>query len=92
MPFSGDYDGSIVTVLEQLRLTADLEGLAVLDLSADAVHAPVAYSLGGGGPVMAALGHGCRRGTWQAISRRDSPSTHAQSSCPVPAISQRPTA
>lgn len=46
MPFSGDYDGSIVTVLEQLRLTADLEGLAVLDLSDDAAGAPVAYCLG----------------------------------------------
>ena len=56
MPFSGDYDGSIVAVLEELRLTADLEGLAVLDLSADAVQAPVAYSLGSGGSVMTALG------------------------------------
>jgi diguanylate cyclase (GGDEF)-like protein len=56
VPFSGDYDGSIVAVLEELRLTADLEGLAVLDLSADAAQAPVAYSLGGGGSVMTALG------------------------------------
>jgi diguanylate cyclase (GGDEF)-like protein len=56
VPFSGDYDGSIVAVLEELRLTADLEGLAVLDLSADAVQAPVAYSLGSGGSVMTALG------------------------------------
>jgi diguanylate cyclase (GGDEF)-like protein len=46
VPYSGDYDGSIVTVLEQLRLTADLEGLAILDLSEDAVDAPVAYCLG----------------------------------------------
>ena len=46
MPFSGDYDGSIVAVLEELRLTADVEGLAILDLSADAADAPVAYCLG----------------------------------------------
>jgi diguanylate cyclase (GGDEF)-like protein len=46
VPFSGDYDGSIVSVLEQLRLTADLDGLAVLDLSEDAAAAPVAYCLG----------------------------------------------
>ena len=56
MPFSGDYDGSIVAVLEELRLTADLEGVAVLDLSADAVDTPVAYLLGAGGPGMTALG------------------------------------
>jgi diguanylate cyclase (GGDEF)-like protein len=49
VPFQGDYDGSIVAVLEQLRLTADLEGLAVLDLSDDAAEAPVAYRLGVGG-------------------------------------------
>ena len=46
VPFSGDYDGSIVAVLDQLRLTADVEGLAVLDLSPDASDAPVAYCLG----------------------------------------------
>ncbi len=49
MPFSGDYDGSVVAVLEQLRLTAGLEGLAVLDLSLDAEDAPVAYCVGSGG-------------------------------------------
>jgi diguanylate cyclase (GGDEF)-like protein len=46
VPFSGDYDGSISEILEQLRLTADLEGLAVLDLSPDSADAPVAYCLG----------------------------------------------
>ncbi len=46
MPFRGEYDGSIVAVLEQLRLTADLEGLAILDLSNDVAEAPVAYCLG----------------------------------------------
>lgn len=46
MPLTGDYDGSIIAVLEALRLTADLEGLAILDLSQDAADAPVAYGLG----------------------------------------------
>jgi diguanylate cyclase (GGDEF)-like protein len=44
--YGGDYDGSVVTVLEQLRLTADLEGLAIIDLSPDAANSPVAYCLG----------------------------------------------
>jgi diguanylate cyclase (GGDEF)-like protein len=46
LPFSADYDGSVVAVLEQLRLTADLEGLAILDLSQDAADASVPYNLG----------------------------------------------
>ncbi|HEY4173854.1 MAG TPA: GGDEF domain-containing protein [Rhodopila sp.] len=56
MPFSGDYDGSIVAVLEELRLTADLDGIAILDLSADAAEAPVAYFLGVEGPDVTDLG------------------------------------
>ena len=56
MSVGSDYDGSIVAILEQLRLTADLEGLAVFDLSADAAEAPVAYSLGEDGPGTAGLG------------------------------------
>jgi len=56
VPLSGDYDGSVVTVLEQLRLTADLEGLAVLDLSDDAAGAPVAYCLGVAGAGTTDLG------------------------------------
>ena len=46
MPFRGDYDGSIVAVLEELRLTADLDGIAILDLSEAATETPVAYFLG----------------------------------------------
>ena len=46
VPFNGDYDGSIVAILERLRLTADLEGVAVLDMTEDAVDTPVAYCLG----------------------------------------------
>jgi diguanylate cyclase (GGDEF)-like protein len=56
VPFSGDYDGSIVAVLEQLRLTATLEGLAVLDLSQEAADAPVAYTLGVAGSGTTGLG------------------------------------
>ncbi|MDR3534167.1 MAG: GGDEF domain-containing protein [Rhodopila sp.] len=56
MPFGGDYDGSIVAVLEQLRLTADLEGLAILDLSQDAADAPVAYCVGDAGQDTTAVG------------------------------------
>ena len=51
MPYTADYDGSIVTILEQLRLTADLEGLAIVDLSEDAAETPVAYCLGVAGAV-----------------------------------------
>jgi diguanylate cyclase (GGDEF)-like protein len=50
LPFSTDYDGSIVSVLEQLRLTAELEGLAILDLSQHAAEASVPYRLGFAGP------------------------------------------
>jgi diguanylate cyclase (GGDEF)-like protein len=56
VPPKGDYDGSIVAVLEQLRVIAKLEGLAVLDLSPDAAAAPAAYLLGVAGSSTAALG------------------------------------
>ena len=56
MSFDGDYDGSIVAVLEQLRLTADVEGIAVLDLSGEAAEAPVAYSVGDDRPGTTVLG------------------------------------
>ncbi len=56
MPLNGDYDGSIAAVLEQLRLTANLEGLAVLDLSQDAADAPAAYLLGVAGSGTVGLG------------------------------------
>jgi diguanylate cyclase (GGDEF)-like protein len=56
VPFAGDYDGSVVAILEQLRLTAGVEGLALLDLSEDAVDAPLAYSLGVAGPGTTGLG------------------------------------
>lgn len=56
MPFRGDYDGSVVAVLEELRLTAHLDGIAILDLSEDAAAAPVAYFLGVDGPGITDLG------------------------------------
>jgi diguanylate cyclase (GGDEF)-like protein len=56
VPLNGDYDGFIAAVLEQLRLTANLEGLAVLGLSQDAADAPAAYSLGVAGSATTGLG------------------------------------
>jgi diguanylate cyclase (GGDEF)-like protein len=56
VPLKGDYDGSIAAVLDQLRLTANLEGLAVLDLSQDAADAPAAYLLGEAGSGTVGLG------------------------------------
>jgi diguanylate cyclase (GGDEF)-like protein len=56
VPLSSDYDGSLVAMLEQLRLTADLEGLAVLDLSEDAAAAPVGYFVGAAGTGTTDLG------------------------------------
>ncbi|WP_146102028.1 GGDEF domain-containing protein [Rhodopila globiformis] len=47
MPFTGDYDGSIVAVLERLRDIAGVEGLALLDLSD--TEQPVLFALGPGG-------------------------------------------
>ena len=56
MPIGGEYDGSIVAILDQLRLTTDLEGIAVVDLSEDAAAAPVSYCLGAAGPKTIGLG------------------------------------
>ncbi len=56
MPPNASYDGSLIALLEQLRLTADLEGLAVIDLGEEAAEAPVAYSLGVAGAETTALG------------------------------------
>jgi diguanylate cyclase (GGDEF)-like protein len=63
VPYSGDYDGSIVTVLEQLRLTADVEGVAILDLSDDAADSPVAYCLGIAGEGTTEVGKALLTGT-----------------------------
>ena len=57
MPLGGEYDGSIAAILEELRLTADLEGLAILDLSRDAAETPVAYCLGAAGAHTTSLGY-----------------------------------
>jgi diguanylate cyclase (GGDEF)-like protein len=56
LPFSTDYDGSVVAVLEQLRLTANLEGLAILDLSGDTADASVPYNMGTCGPDTTSFG------------------------------------
>jgi len=46
VPYSGEYDGSVTTVLEDLRRTADLEGLAILDLSQIDPEPRVSYCIG----------------------------------------------
>ncbi len=51
---SGDYDGSIVAILESLRETADLEGIAVLDLAESDL--PIPYSAGLAGQGTVAIG------------------------------------
>ena len=51
---SGDYDGSIVAILESLRETAELEGLAVLTLTETDL--PVPYSVGAAGQGTVAIG------------------------------------
>jgi diguanylate cyclase (GGDEF)-like protein len=51
---SGDYDGSIVAILESLCETADLEGVAVLDLAESDL--PVPYSVGFAGRGTVSIG------------------------------------
>ncbi len=58
MPDSGDYDGSIAAVLEEVRKASALEGLAVLDLSQDSAEQTVSYSAGVGGRSTIIDGHG----------------------------------
>jgi hypothetical protein len=54
VPFSGDYDGSLAAILESLRETAELEGLAILDLTeADSV----SCFIGIAGQDTVAIGH-----------------------------------
>ncbi len=55
---NGVYDGSIAAVLEEVRLTSDLEGLAVLDLSQPERECLVSYSAGVGGANTVATAHG----------------------------------
>lgn len=50
------YDSSIVAILEEIRATANLEGLAVLDLAAEADEDTVMYSVGIAGPTTIATG------------------------------------
>jgi diguanylate cyclase (GGDEF)-like protein len=82
VPFSGDYDGSIVTVLEQLRVTADLEGLAVLDLSQAAAASPVAYSLGVEGSGIADFGRAMLLGAVDRPSHATAPDKRSILACP----------
>ena len=82
MANGGDFDSSIVSVLEQLRLTADLDGIAVLDLSADASGAPVAYRLGDTGPDTTMLGRGLLSGCPGRPSHMTAPDGRHIMACP----------
>jgi diguanylate cyclase (GGDEF)-like protein len=52
----GDYDGSITAVLEEVRQTSGLEGLAILDLTGTSPASLVSYQAGFGGPATIATG------------------------------------
>ena len=82
MPFSGDYDGSIVAVLEQLRVTADLEGLAVLDLSQGDAASAVAYSIGVAGNGTTDFGRTLLFGAPDRLSHAVAPDKRLVLACP----------
>jgi diguanylate cyclase (GGDEF)-like protein len=82
VPFSTDYDGSIVAVLEQLRLTADLEGLAIVDLSQDAADASVPYRLGVAGPDTTVFGTSMLTATIGRPSHAVAPDKRPIIACP----------
>jgi diguanylate cyclase (GGDEF)-like protein len=50
------YDGSIVAILEEIRVTAKLEGLAVVDLAPGPREEPVLYNVGTAGAATIATG------------------------------------
>ncbi len=82
MPISGDYDGSVITVLERLRSTADLEGLAILDLSEDAANAPIAYFSGLAGDGTISLGQALLTATPTSPSHAVADDKRPLLSCP----------
>jgi diguanylate cyclase (GGDEF)-like protein len=82
VPFRGDYDGSIVAVLEELRLTADLDGIAILDLSDDAADSPVAYFLGAEGLGITDLGRTLLAASPDGPSRAVTPDKRPLLACP----------
>jgi diguanylate cyclase (GGDEF)-like protein len=79
---SDGYDGSIVSVLEQLRSTAGLEGLAVLDLSEEAAAAPVAYRVGIAGDGTAELGRALLANRRGRVSHTVAPDMRPVLACP----------
>jgi diguanylate cyclase (GGDEF)-like protein len=82
VPFSDDYDGSIAAILEQLRATADLEGLAVLDLGLDAMESPVAYAIGVHAPAITELGRSMLQATPDRLSHAITPEKRPILACP----------
>ena len=80
MLLSGDYDGSIVAILENLRETAELEGLAVLDLTESDL--PVPFSAGIAGQGTVAIGRNLLIANPGAISHAVAPDARPVLACP----------
>jgi diguanylate cyclase (GGDEF)-like protein len=80
VPFNGDYDGSIVAILERLRETACVEGLALLDLTD--TDQPVPFALGLGGQATVALGRDLLKTTPTAPAHMLAPDRRAILACP----------
>jgi diguanylate cyclase (GGDEF)-like protein len=80
LPFSGDYDGSIVAALERLRDIAAVEGLALLDL-ADTGQ-PVLFALGTSGQGTVTVGHNLLTASPVVPSHARAPDQRAVLACP----------
>nr|WP_294552529.1 GGDEF domain-containing protein [uncultured Rhodopila sp.] len=88
MLLSGDYDGSIVAILESLRATADLEGLAVLELAETDL--PVPYSVGAAGQGTVAIGRGLLLGRPGTTAHAIAPDGRSILACPLILPPSRP--
>ena len=80
MFLSGDYDGSIVAILESLRETADIEGTAVLDLSESDL--PIPYSVGFAGENTVAFGRNLLMANPDTTAHAVAPDERSILACP----------
>jgi diguanylate cyclase (GGDEF)-like protein len=85
---SGDYDGSIVVILDSLRETADLEGLAVLELAETDL--PVPYSVGAAGQGTVAIGRSLLIARPAATAHATAPDGRSILACPLVLPPSRP--
>nr|WP_294502357.1 GGDEF domain-containing protein [uncultured Rhodopila sp.] len=88
MLLTGDYDGSIVAILESLRETAELEGLAVIDLTASDL--PVPYSVGAAGQGTIAIGRGLLLAQPGVTNHATAPDRRSIMACPLLLPPSRP--